>query len=71
MMELQNETKPTKSNALYTLLYAFKMRFNRWVNKLVKRITCTHENWRGTYCIDTQLFMYKQCSNCGKKSTRP
>ena len=70
-MELQNENKPTKSNALYTLLYAFKMRFNRWINKLVKRINCTHENWRGTYCIDTQLFMYKQCSNCGKKSTRP
>ena len=70
-MEVQNETKPTKSNALYILLYAFKMRFNRWVNKLSKRINCEHKSWRGVYCLDTQLFMYRYCANCGKKSTRP
>lgn len=70
-MEVQEEGEKLQGNALYILLYAFKMRFNRWINKLVKRLNCSHNNWRGTYCIDTQLFMYKQCSNCGKKSTRP
>ena len=70
-MEVQNESKPTKSNALYTLLYAFKMRIKRWLLKLSKRINCEHKNWRGTYCIDTQLFMYRQCSDCGKKTNRP
>jgi hypothetical protein len=32
-MEAQNESKPTKSNAIYKLFYAFKMRFNKWVDK--------------------------------------
>jgi hypothetical protein len=70
-MEAQNESNPNKRNTLYTLLYAFKMRFNRWINKLSKRINCEHKNWRGVYCIDTQLFMYRQCDNYGKKTTRP
>jgi hypothetical protein len=68
---IKKENKPTKSNALYTLLYAFKMRFNRWINRLAKRINCDHKNWRGVYCIDTGLFMYRYCNECGKKTTRP
>lgn len=59
-----------KSNALCTLMYALKMRFNRWIKKITKRINCEHKNWRDVYCIDTQLFMYRCCDECGKKITR-
>lgn len=69
-MEEQKESKPTKSNALYTLLYALKMRFNSWINKLTKRINCEHKGWRGVYCIDTGLYMYRYCTECSKKSSR-
>lgn len=70
-MASKNESKPNKSNALYTLLHAFKMWFNRWIKKIAERINCEHKDWRNVYCIDTQLFMYRYCDNCGKKSTRP
>ena len=69
-MELKNENKPTKTNALHAFFYALNMRFNRWANKLSKRITCEHKSWRGVYSIDTGLFMYRYCKECGKKSSR-
>ena len=70
-MNTDRSNEKTHYNGLYMLLYAFKMRFNNYCEKIANRITCTHEDWEGVYCLDTGLFMYKRCKNCGKKSCRP
>ena len=70
-MNTDRNTKKEHNNGLYTLLYAFKMLFNNWCKKIANRMTCTHESWEDVYCLDTELFMYKRCKNCGKKSCRP
>ena len=67
---MTEDNKKRESNALYKLLYAFKMRFDKWCNVLINRINCEHNDWEGIYCYDTGLFMYKKCKKCGKKSTR-
>ena len=66
---MKNAVKiPKLRNALYA---SFKMRINNYLEKITRRINCDHHSYSGVYCIDTGLYMYKRCNECGKKSTRP
>lgn len=66
---MSNEVKNIKkeNNNCYTLLCVFKMRFNKWKNKIITRLTCEHKSYSEIYCADTHIFMYYQCNKCGKK----
>ena len=37
------------------------------LKKIKKRIKCKHKKRVDIYCNTTGLFMYKECTNCGKK----
>ena len=50
---MAEKNKKQESNALYKMLYAFKMRFDKWCNVLTNRISCEHNDWDGIYCYDT------------------
>jgi len=37
------------------------------LRKIRKRMKCEHQNYVDVHCVDTGLFMYQKCENCGKK----
>lgn len=47
--------------------HIIKLKFNNIVDNIVNRLTCIHYEYEDVYCVDTGLFMYKQCVSCGKK----
>lgn len=49
------------------LLKAIKFKLSLILNKLTNRIRCEHLHYIDVNCYHTGLFMYQECTNCGKK----